>query len=75
MKARRTLRRRIVLVALSGAFSIATVPLLVLGLGHLQALQRRDAELQGTYRQLQRHMAKMGHEDTLLDMGAEAASA
>ncbi len=75
MKARRTLRRRIVLVALCSAFSVAAVPLLVVGLARLRGVQRRALELQAKHRDVLVYLAKMHKEIMLLEMGAEFASA
>jgi len=75
MKARRTLRRRIWLVALSGAFSVAGVFLLLVGLARLQAVQRRDSELQGLYRLVLSYTAEMQREVTILNLQGTSASA
>ncbi len=74
MKGRKTLRRRIVLLALASAFSAAAVLLLLFGLSRLRAVQRRDSGFQAIHRELLGYIGEMRREVALLELGAQAAS-
>lgn len=75
MEARRTLRRKIVLIALAGIFSVAALILLLVGLARLRSIQRLQSGLHEEHRELLSYVGQMRQEVTLLELGVEAASA
>jgi len=75
MKARRTFRRRIVIVALVATLCGIAALVLVIGLMRLQAVERRNAELQSIHTQVLGYLGDMQREVALLEFQVESASA